>query len=38
MEAGNSEAEARRSYNDAKGLDEALEWFSNPLSIPRRYP
>lgn len=27
MEAGNSEAEARRSYNDAKGADEANEWF-----------
>jgi len=27
MEAGNSEAEARRSYNDAKGKDEAEEWF-----------
>jgi len=28
MEAGNSEAEARKSYNDAKGPDEAAEWFS----------
>jgi integrase len=27
MEAGNSEAEARASYNDAKGEDEAREWF-----------
>lgn len=27
MEAGNSESEARRSYNDAKSPDEALEWF-----------
>lgn len=27
MEAGNSEAEARRSYNAAKGKDEAAEWF-----------
>ena len=27
MEAGNSEAEARRSYNDAKGKDEATEYF-----------
>lgn len=27
MEAGNSESEARRSYNDAKGADEAREWF-----------
>lgn len=38
MEAGNSEAESRRSYNDAKGKDEALEWFSNPLLIPQEYP
>lgn len=28
MEAGNSEAEARRSYNDAKGADESAEWFA----------
>ena len=28
MEAGNSESEARRSYNDAKGRDEAEAWFS----------
>lgn len=28
MEAGNSEAEAKASYNDAKGRDEADEWFS----------
>ncbi|NQX00097.1 hypothetical protein HQ447_05510 [bacterium] len=28
MEAGNSEAEARASYNDAKGPDEAAEWFA----------
>ena len=27
MEAGNSETEARKSYNDAKGADEAEEWF-----------
>jgi len=27
MEAGNSEAEARRSYNDAKSADDAAEWF-----------
>jgi len=32
MEAGNSEAEARRSYNDAKGKDEAKEWFGVPVS------
>jgi integrase len=28
MEAGNSESEARRSYNDAKGADTAAEWFA----------
>lgn len=28
MEAGNSEAEAKRSYNDAKGRDEAALWFA----------
>ena len=28
MEAGNSESEARRSYNDAKGKDEADAWFA----------
>lgn len=28
MEAGNSESEAKKSYNDAKGRDEAEEWFS----------
>jgi integrase len=28
MEAGNSEGEARRSYNDAKGKDEAKQWFA----------
>lgn len=28
MEAGNSESEARRSYNDAKGADAAAEWFA----------
>ena len=27
MEAGNSEGQAKRSYNDAKGLDEASAWF-----------
>ena len=27
MEAGNSESEARKSYNDAKGADEAALWF-----------
>jgi integrase len=38
MEAGNSEAEARRSYNDAKGKDEAFDWFANPSEIPQKYP
>lgn len=28
MEAGNSESEARKSYNDAKSEAEAEEWFS----------
>ncbi|MCW1921285.1 hypothetical protein OKA05_01900 [Luteolibacter arcticus] len=28
MEAGNSEAEARKSYNDAKSREEAEEWFA----------
>ena len=28
MEAGNSESEARKSYNDAKGADEAAIWFA----------
>lgn len=28
MEAGNSEKEARKSYNDAKGADHAAEWFA----------
>ena len=28
MEAGNSESEAKHSYNDAKSKDEAREWFS----------
>lgn len=27
MEAGNSESESRKSYNDAKGADVAGEWF-----------
>lgn len=27
MEAGNSESEVKRSYNDAKGKDEAKRWF-----------
>ncbi len=28
MEAGNSEAEAKKSYNDAKSKAEAVDWFS----------
>jgi hypothetical protein len=28
MEAGNSESEARKSYVDAMGADEAEAWFS----------
>lgn len=36
MEAGNSEREAAKSYNDAKGKDEAEEWFSLDL-IPQKY-
>lgn len=30
MEAGNSESEARKSYDDAKSADEAAEWFKGP--------
>ncbi|MEM1443486.1 MAG: hypothetical protein AAGF67_14165, partial [Verrucomicrobiota bacterium] len=33
-EAGNSESEARRSYNDAKSQEEAEQWFSlNPSEL-----
>lgn len=28
MECGNSESEAKKSYNDSKGPDEASDWFS----------
>jgi len=39
MEAGNSEGEARKSYNDAKGKDEAALWFSpNSLTAPGMHP
>ena len=31
-EAGNSEAVSRASYQDAKGADEALAWFSAPIA------
>ena len=27
-EAGNSESQARKDYQDAKGADEAEEWFA----------
>jgi integrase len=36
-EAGNSESEARRSYNDAKGRDEADEWFA-VRNVPQMFP
>ena len=36
MEAGNSESQARRAYNDAKSKEEAAEWFSlRPLENSR---
>lgn len=38
MEAGNSESEAKKSYNDAKGADEADAWFSTLHLIPQKYP
>jgi len=28
MEAGNSESEAKKSYNDAKSKEEAEQWFA----------
>jgi integrase len=34
MEAGNSESEAKRSYNDAKTREEAEEWFSVLPNVP----
>lgn len=37
MEAGNSEAEAKKSYNDAKGKDEAKIWFSTLGLVPQKY-
>lgn len=41
MEAGNSEAEARASYNDAKGADEAAQWFGvlppSPPPVPQMF-
>lgn len=35
MEAGNSESEARKSYNDAKSREEADAWFG---LLPQKYP
>ena len=35
MEAGNSESEAKRSYNDAKTREEAEEWFSVLPNVPK---
>lgn len=32
MECGNSESEAKRSYNNAKSPDEAADWFSTGIS------
>ncbi|GAA5124495.1 site-specific integrase [Luteolibacter yonseiensis] len=37
MEAGNSESEAKKSYNDAKGKDEAEAWFAPFPLIPQKY-
>jgi integrase len=41
MECGNSESEAKKSYNDAKGKDEARAWFA-PIPpcqvLPQKYP
>jgi integrase len=38
MEAGNSESEARKSYNDAKGKDEAEKWFDVQVPAPPMHP
>lgn len=41
MEAGNSESEAKKSYNDAKAKDEARAWFATvpPCQVlPQKYP
>lgn len=38
MEAGNSESEARKSYNDAKSKAEAELWFTVPQAIPKDAP
>lgn len=37
MEAGNSESEAKKSYNDAKGKDEAKRWFAPVDLVPQKY-
>jgi len=37
MEAGNSESEAKKSYNDAKGKDEAKIWFAPVDLVPQKY-
>lgn len=37
MESGNSESEAKKSYNDAKGKDEAKLWFSPIDLVPQKY-
>jgi integrase len=36
MEAGNSEAEAKRSYLDAKSPEEATAWFAPPKRVKSR--
>jgi hypothetical protein len=39
MEAGNSESEARRSYNDAKTAADAEIWFGlTPEAVGRAWP
>lgn len=38
MEAGNSESEAKKSYNDAKGADEAKEWFALTRRVVSKLP
>ena len=37
-EAGNSESEAKKSYNDAKGADEAKKWFSLTRRVVSKLP
>ncbi len=38
MEAGNSESEAKKSYNDAKGADQANEWFGLTRKVVMELP